>query len=94
MERPPLDRIVILLSAAPIALGANILRITVTGMLSVWASSELAHRVYHDLAGWLMMPLAVLLLWLELRLLDRLLIPVDNDRPLSLDMLAVEQNST
>jgi hypothetical protein len=33
------------------------------------AGPRLADLVFHDLAGWLMMPLALALLWLELRLL-------------------------
>jgi exosortase len=74
VERPLLDRILIVLSAVPIALFANILRITVTGFLYVHATGEIAHAVYHDLAGWLMMPLALAILWFELWLLSRLLV--------------------
>lgn len=77
-DRPLLDRLIILLSAAPIAVLANVLRISVTGLLYVTAGSELAQHVYHDLAGWLMMPLALGILWLELWLLARLL---PEDRP-------------
>ena len=36
------------------------------------AGRELADKVFHDLAGWLMMPLGLLFLWLELTFLDRL----------------------
>lgn len=73
VQRPPLDKIVILLSAVPIALVANVIRITVTGLLEVTAGRAIAHAVYHDLAGWLMMPLALAILWLELWLLSHLL---------------------
>lgn len=74
VQRPVLDKIVILLSAVPIALAANIIRITVTGLLEVTAGSAVAHAVYHDLAGWLMMPLALAILWFELWLLNHLLV--------------------
>jgi len=74
IRRPLLDRVIILLSAAPIAVAVNVLRITVTGVLHRVASQELANRVFHDLAGWLMMPAALGLMAAELWLLSRLLV--------------------
>jgi exosortase len=79
VDRPLLDRALILLSAVPIALLANILRITVTGFLYVHVSGKVAHAVFHDLAGWLMMPLALAVLWFELWLLSRLLVEPPED---------------
>jgi exosortase len=73
--RPPLERGVIVLSAVPIALFANVLRILATAVLHKTAGGELADLVFHDLAGWLMMPLALGLLWAELRLLSWVLVP-------------------
>jgi exosortase len=70
-RRPLPDRIVILLSAVPIAIIANVLRITVTGLLHVTVGSRLANLVFHDLAGWLMMPLALGMLLVELFVLGR-----------------------
>jgi exosortase len=61
------DRIVIVLSAIPIALFANLTRIIVTAVLHKTVGSHFANIVFHDLAGWLMMPLALILMWLELR---------------------------
>ena len=72
VRRPMLDRVLVLLSAIPIAVLANIVRITVTGLLHATAGGKVADIVYHDLAGWLMMPLALGLFWLELRLLAAL----------------------
>jgi len=37
-------------------------------------SPELGHKVFHDLAGWFMMPLAIGLVWLELGLLSAIFI--------------------
>lgn len=82
IRRPPLDRVVILLSAAPIAVAVNVLRIATTGVLHKIASHELADRVFHDLAGWLMMPAALGLMATELWLLSCLLVtpaPVEHD---------------
>jgi hypothetical protein len=62
------------LSAVPIALAVNIVRITATGALYVWAGPRIADLVFHDLAGWLMMPLALGLLWLEARFLSYVLV--------------------
>jgi exosortase len=76
IRRPLLDKVVIFLSAVPIALVANITRITVTGILYKVAGQELAHLVFHDLAGWLMMVFALVLLWLEMRVFSLILVPV------------------
>jgi exosortase len=76
VRRPWYDRVVIFLSAIPIGLLMNIVRITVTGVLYVTVGGEIANKVFHDLAGWLMMPAALGVLWLELLLLTRLFVPV------------------
>jgi exosortase len=91
VRRPLLDRLLIVASALPIALISNIARITVTGLLQEAFGARLAHLVFHDLAGYLMMPLALVLLWLELTLLARLLIEVPAARqvPVGLASLAV-----
>jgi exosortase len=73
---PPVDKGLIVLSAIPIALAANVARITVTGVLHKTAGGDWANLVFHDLSGWLMMPLALALLWLEVRLLRWVLPPV------------------
>jgi exosortase len=72
IERRRSDKLAIIASAIPIALIANIARITASGMV-YWTWGEDAGSFLHDWAGWLMMPLALALLWLELRFLDRLL---------------------
>ena len=66
---PWYEKVVILLSAIPIALIANITRITITGILHKIVGRELADLVFHDLAGLLMMPYALFLSWIELKLL-------------------------
>ena len=58
----------------PVALLANTIRITVTGILHDTVGGHAADTFYHDLAGWLMIPLALALYWLEIWVLSRLLI--------------------
>jgi exosortase len=74
IKRPALDRAVIVLSAAPIALLANVVRITLTGVLYEVVDAELVHAFFHDWAGWLMMPVALGLLALVLKILSCLLV--------------------
>jgi exosortase len=68
------DRIFLVVSSIPIALVANIARISITGVLGQFASSDTAHVFYHDVAGWLMPALALGIMWLELKMLSCLLI--------------------
>jgi exosortase len=74
VRRPLWEKLFIAASALPIALVVNVIRITVTGILYQVGSSETAHAVFHDLAGWLMMPMALGLLAVELWLLKSLLL--------------------
>lgn len=76
VQRPLLDKAILFLSAAPIAVLANMIRITVTGLLYEMVGSKTAEAFFHDVAGWFMMPLAVGLLWLELWFLGHLLVEV------------------
>jgi exosortase len=67
-------RAVLIVGAIPVAIIANVARITVTGILYSSAHNEAANIVFHDVAGWLMMPLAVLIIFLELHVVDRLIV--------------------
>jgi exosortase len=89
IRRPAVDKALIILSAVPIALAANITRIVVTGVLHETAGGRVADAVYHDLAGWLMMPLALGVLWAELSLLSRLLVEIEADGPIPVGFLPV-----
>jgi exosortase len=75
------ERLLILLSAAPIAIFCNVARITATGLMHELGNARWADLVFHDLAGWLMMPLALALLWCELRLLSALFVEPEAPRP-------------
>jgi exosortase len=78
VARPWWQKLVLVVSAVPIALIANITRITVTGVIHETVGHKGADLVFHDLAGWFMMPFAFVLLWLEVKALERLVItPVE-----------------
>lgn len=74
LKRPVWERLIVLASAVPIALVVNVIRITVTGLCHEYLGAEIADKVFHTMAGYLMMPLAVALLWLEISILTRLTI--------------------
>jgi exosortase len=74
VRRPLLDRLVLVASAIPVALLANIFRICLTGVLQETVGGHASSTFYHDLAGWVMMPLALALYWLEIAVLARLLL--------------------
>jgi hypothetical protein len=96
--------VLILLSAVPVAVVSNVIRISLTGVLYNEGGKELGERVFHDFAGWLMMPFALVVLWLELKLLDWVLledlgqasredvIKMTNRNQAHLFMPALEQN--
>jgi exosortase len=72
VRRDWLDKIMIVASALPIAVVSNVIRITATAVVHDQCGSA-AGDMFHDIAGWLMMPLALAMLWLELQLLPRLM---------------------
>src|SRR5262249_50879152 len=84
VRRPRIDRLMLVASAVPVAVTANVARITATGLAYYAAGphSAAAHAILHDLAGWLMMPLAMLLLWAELLLLGKLFVEQKAPEPL------------
>jgi exosortase len=78
MDRHWLVKGLVLASAVPIALLTNILRITATGLAHVWLhDGDDKARVLdfiHDFNGWMMMPVGLLFLMLELWVFKHLLI--------------------
>ncbi len=82
IRRPLLDRLVIVVSAIPIAVIANVTRITVTAMVREKVSSDWVNEVVHDWAGYFMMAWGLVLLLLELWILGRVLIERVESRPM------------
>jgi N-acetylglucosaminyldiphosphoundecaprenol N-acetyl-beta-D-mannosaminyltransferase len=63
-------RVSLLMSVIPIALGSNILRISATAWCYYRFGADVGKNYAHDWAGWLMMPTAMLLVWLELSIMS------------------------
>lgn len=72
------EKLVLLLTIAPIAIVANVGRIAVTGLLYRWTDSPRLHQLIHDLAGFLIeIPLAAALFGLVLWYLDKVVQEVE-----------------
>lgn len=94
LRGPLWKKIVVVLSAAPIAVLANVARITLTAVLYHLAGSgasaagatleQWAEWLFHGGAGLLMMPFALVLLWGLLAVLDRLFLEAVPAGPLAL----------
>jgi exosortase len=72
IRRPLWEKIVLVMSAAPIAVGVNVARITLSGLAHELIGTEWADAIFHDFAGWLMMPLALVALGVEAKVLAKL----------------------
>jgi exosortase len=72
LRRPGWYRAVVVVSALPIALSANIARIVLTGYIMHIVNPRFALGAYHTLEGLLMMGFGLLLLQVECAILDQL----------------------
>jgi exosortase len=81
LDRSIIERVVMLLSVIPIALASNIIRITATALAYHWFGAEFGEKTAHWLSGWLMMPLGILMLWIELKLMSWLVVEVEEVDP-------------
>ena len=75
VNRSRRKKVVLLLSSIPVAMMCNILRLCFTAALILFVSAEVAEKFFHDFAGLAMMPGAVLLMFGELWLMDKLTMP-------------------
>jgi len=82
LRLPIWKKILLIVSAVPIAIISNVVRIVLTGMLTEWVNADIGNFI-HDRAGWMMMPLAMLMIWGEMSLLSSLLIETTMEGPLS-----------
>lgn len=78
------QKCLVLAAAVPVALLANMLRIVCTGLLQRYISGEAAHRFSHDLAGFIMIPLAAALFWVFLMYVELLFPKVASVSPTSI----------
>jgi exosortase len=92
VNRPLLDRLVVIASSVPVALVANILRITVAAFLYDRYGHKVGSTFYHDVAGWVMIPLALLLYWFVLWILSHLLIDTKHEGRGRVDLVRLHQS--
>ena len=74
IKRSRRQKVTLLLSSIPVAVMCNIFRIVVTVLLMLLVSAEVADKFFHDFAGLAMMPAAVLLMFSELWLMQKLVV--------------------
>jgi exosortase len=79
--RPLWQRLTILASWIPIALAVNIFRITLTGLIYalIGGNHDQLQEIFHTLWGWVMMPMALGLMFVEFKILDNLFIEDNED---------------
>jgi len=75
VKRPRWQKATLLVSSIPVAVVCNILRLCATAVLMLLLSAEAAEKFFHDFAGFVMMPAAVMLMFGELWLMDKLTLP-------------------
>jgi exosortase len=77
------EKACLIASSFGIAIVVNIVRITATGVVHELIGPNFAEKIFHDFAGWIMMPLALSLLGLEAFLLSKLF-PEGGPRPVAM----------
>ncbi len=87
VKRARWQKAVLLTSSIPVAVVCNIIRIVVTAILMLMVSTQAGEKFFHDFAGVVMMPAAVLLLFGEIWLMDRLVVPESVARPKSTNIV-------
>ena len=83
---PLWQRATLLVSTVPIALVANVLRIVATAWCYHLFGAEFGDKVAHDTAGWMMMPVALALIGIELKVLSWLIVVEEIDPRASVRM--------
>lgn len=74
MRRSRFEKLMVLMGIIPIAVTANVLRITATGLSHVCFTNKATLEFLHDFHGWMMMPVGLALLGLEVWLLKSLVL--------------------
>jgi len=74
LNRTRFEKFMVLLGIVPIAVLTNVLRITATGVAHTFTHEKATVNFLHDLHGWLMMPLGLGLLALQLMALAKLVV--------------------
>jgi len=80
MQRTRFEKLMVLLGIVPIAIASNVMRITATGLGYICLTDKDTLDFLHDFNGWMMMPVGLALLGLEVWVLKKLVL--DDTRPL------------
>lgn len=73
MNRPKWYRAILLLSAIPIAVAVNVLRVSATGLVVYYGDAAWTQGAMHTVEGLVMVAVGMGLLWCEVRVLDWML---------------------
>ena len=71
-QKSTLKRILLTLSAFPIAITANAIRVTTTGILAHYYGDEIAQGFFHGFSGWILFAVAFICLFLVGTLLSKI----------------------
>lgn len=74
VNRNIITKVIIVLSGIPIALLCNTIRLTLTSIAFTVLESERWRMLFHDFGGYAMMPLALLIVILELKLISNIVV--------------------
>lgn len=77
VQRPWWVKLALALAVLPVSLIVNASRIALTGLANLYLPGAAAHAIAHDATGWLMLPLAALLLAAVLWYAGRLIVRVE-----------------
>jgi exosortase/archaeosortase family protein len=85
IERPLWEKVIIVVSAIPIAIISNASRVTMAAILQDRIGIT-AKDIFHDYAAaWFVMFLAMAMLWAEMALIAKLVVEPPSEAPLILD---------
>ncbi len=81
VKRPRWQKAILLASSIPVAVICNVIRIFATAILMLYVGSEVGQKFFHDISGFVMIAIAVSLLFGEIRLMDRLIVSESSPQP-------------
>ena len=80
-ERPVWQRVVLMLCAVPIAIGCNVLRVTITAIAYLVDKKEFGEKFMHEMTGILMLIPAFAMLWLVGKILEKIFVEEEEPSP-------------
>jgi exosortase len=81
VKRPRWQKAILLASGIPVAVICNVIRIFATALFTLYVNSEVGLKFFHDVGGFVMIAVAVSLLFGEIQLMDRLVVSESSTQP-------------